>query len=262
MTNSNGTVLGLDLSLRKAGFCVIDPNTWVPGKSGNPNVIESGRLKTTNLDGIELIRLQKQQAQIRALIIKHNVKFICVEQYYFDDGESEMLYALHMFAHTVFMEFDLPVICLGNQVLKKVAWPERNATIQTIEKPQMIAAAKKSLGIVGASMVDDVADAYWAMHAGVYFYHWNITEKLKDADLGEYLYKVFAGKHTYTRGEKKGITEYTGVLYRENELYFNYKKIKERISNVYKSSEESCGKSTNNVSGGSRSNSRKISDRT
>lgn len=229
-SNHPPTVLGLDLSLRKAGFCVIDPSTWVPGKSGTPNMIDSGRLTTTVLDGFDTLRLMKQQKQVRALIEKYNVKLICVEQFYFDDGESELLFALHQFIRVVFFEAGVTVIALGNGVLKHLAWPVLNNTIQSVEKPQMMARAKEVLGIRGKGMVDDVADAFWAMYAAVHFYHWHVSKKLKDKDLGEYLLKVFAGKHTYTRGEKKGTTEYTGVIYRENELFFDYTKIKERLA--------------------------------
>jgi hypothetical protein len=34
----------------------------------------------------------------------------------------------------------------------------------------------------------------------------------------------FCGSHKFTRGEKKGITEYSGIIYKENSQFFDYRK--------------------------------------
>jgi hypothetical protein len=44
--------------------------------------------------------------------------------------------------------------------------------------------------------------------------------------------EFFAGKHTFTRGDKKGVTEYSGVIYHPNEAFFDYSKQLKKSSTI------------------------------
>jgi hypothetical protein len=57
---------------------------------------------------------------------------------------------------------------------------------------------------------------------------------LKDSDLTEAETHTFCGKHTFTRGIKKGITEYTGLIYKENDQFFDYSKQKRKTPEITK----------------------------
>ena len=112
-------ILGLDASIRKAGFCVVD--TDAPPFT----IVERGRLYTTVADGIPIQRLLKQQKQIRELLERHSIDFVSMEAPYFGDGESERLYALNQFLHAVFLDRGTFVIAFPPQQLKKLAIPEK-----------------------------------------------------------------------------------------------------------------------------------------
>jgi len=68
-------VLGLDLSVRKTGFCVLDTQ-----KPFN-HCVEMGRLTTTVNDGLDCQRLYKQAEQIRELIRKYGITCIMKENF-------------------------------------------------------------------------------------------------------------------------------------------------------------------------------------
>lgn len=217
-------VLGLDPSLRKAGYVVFDT-----GKSDSI-VEERGLLKTSSSDGILVQRLMKQSSQIERMIKKYGIKFIGMEAPYYDAHNTELLFALNQYLHRIFLENESFVVAFPPQMLKKLVFPDQAVSI--IGKPHMINKAKTMLNLQGRRLAEDVADAYWAGFFGKRFYKWHIEKTLQDTDLGEYELGVYGGKHTITRGPRKGVTDYKGIIFRENELFYDFKEIKRRTSNA------------------------------
>ena len=213
-------IIGLDPSIRKAGYCVIDtdapPFTFV----------ERGRLYTTVADGIPIQRFLKQQKQIRELIERHSVAFIAMEAPYFGDGESERLYALNQFLHSVFLDLGTFVIVFPPQQLKKLSIPDKN--VEDVHKAQMVADAKQKYGLLGKPLTDDEADALHAGRLGWLFYNWHFKKSIASEDLHPLVWKAFDGRKVYKKGIRKGIEIRTGLIYRENELFFDFKRVKER----------------------------------
>jgi Holliday junction resolvasome RuvABC endonuclease subunit len=213
-------ILGLDASIRKAGFCVVD--TDAPPFT----IVERGRLYTTVADGIPIQRLLKQQKQIRELLERHSIDFVSMEAPYFGDGESERLYALNQFLHAVFLDRGTFVIAFPPQQLKKLAIPEKYS--DEVHKAQMVAAAKQQYNLIGKPLTDDEADAMHAARLGWLFYNWHFKKTLSEKDMHPLIWKAFDGKKVYKRGVRKGIEIYTGLIYRENDLFFDFKRVKER----------------------------------
>lgn len=221
-------ILGLDPSLRKAGYVVFDID-----KPDNV-VEEKGLLKTSVTDGILVQRLIKQVSQIEGVLKKYDISFIGMEAPYFEGGSSEVLYALNQFIHRMYLERGVYVVYFPPQMLKKLVFPD--TSVSEIGKPHMIDRAKTALGLHGKVLAEDVADAYWAGIFGKKYYKWHIQKVLKDEDLGDYEAKCFKGSHVFSRGDRKGDTEYSGIVYRENELFYDFKEIKRRASNATKGS--------------------------
>jgi Holliday junction resolvasome RuvABC endonuclease subunit len=213
-------LLGLDPSLAKSGYVVLD--TEAP----DGEVVEKGKLKTSTSDGITVLRLIKQQNQLRELIQKYDIKFVGMEAPYYGGWTAEILFALNQFLHKLFLDLGTYVVAFPPQQLKKLVFPTGN--VKDIKKPQMIDKAKTALGLHGKVLAEDVADAYWAGIFGKKFYKRHVVEETTDKDLNKYEIEVFSGTHTYTRGAKKGITDYNGIIYQENSKFWNFKKIKRR----------------------------------
>jgi Holliday junction resolvasome RuvABC endonuclease subunit len=219
-------LLGLDPSLKKAGYVVFD--------SSKPDSVveEKGLLKTSSLDGILVQRLVKQAEQIGAMLKKYNISFVGMEAPFFNANSTEMLFALNQYLHKVFLDNDTFVVCFPPSMLKKLTYPDLSAAI--VGKPHMIHKAKDMLNLHGHRLAEDVADAYWAGFFGKRYYKWHFEKSLKEEDLGEYERHVFCGEHTFTKGKKKGVTDYSGIVYRENELFYDFKAIKRRTNNAAK----------------------------
>lgn len=217
-------ILGLDPSLKKSGFTVFDV-----AKPDNV-VEEKGLLKTSNTEGILVQRLVQQTEQVKEIILKYNIKFIGAEAPFYGAFSTELLFALNQFLHKLYLDLGLYIVYFPPQQLKKLVFPDQK--VDEIHKANMIDQAKTVLGLQGHKLAEDIADAYWAGYFGKKFYKRYIDKTIADEDLNSYELSVFSGKHTFTRGEKKGVTEYTGIIYRENELFYDFEKIKKEKNNA------------------------------
>jgi Holliday junction resolvasome RuvABC endonuclease subunit len=227
-------VMGLDPSLKKAGYVILDTD-----RQDDNTTVERGLLKTSPEDGILILRLLKQSAQVQEKIEKYNIKFVGMEAPFFDAFSTEQLFALNQFLHKIFLDKSMHIVCFPPQTLKKLVCPD--VSVRDTHKAQMIHQAKTALNLHGHVLAEDVADAYWAGHFGKRYYKWCVEKSLPEEELGEYEREVFCGKHTYTRGPKKGSTDYKGIVFRENELYFNFEEIKRRINDAKAASQKEDG---------------------
>lgn len=213
-------ILGLDPSIKKAGYCILDSS------APYDTLVSRGRLKTSGADGILVQKLILQADRIKGLILNNNIAMVSMEAPYFGGNESEHLFALNQFLHRVFIETGAYVLTFPPQQMKVLAVPDKKA--QDISKPQMIGEAKSRYHLQGKPLPDDEADALHAGHLGKLFYNWFFTKKLSDSELHPRILDAFAGKKTYTKGLRKGTSDYYGLIYRENELFFDFKAIVER----------------------------------
>lgn len=236
-------ILGLDPSLKKAGYCLLNTET------GYDTFVERGRLKTSGADGILVQVLILQAERIKKLIVDNNVAMVSMEAPYWGGNESEKLFALNQFIHRTFLETGAYVIVFPPQQLKALTVLGKKA--QDIHKPQMIAEVKSRLHLQGKILTDDEADALQAGHLGKLFYNWFFAKKIGDKDLHPRILEAFAGKHVFSKGPRKGTTEYTGLIYRENELFFDFKRIAERKEEYGRKEEASGGQ----IGSGEKSNS-------
>jgi Holliday junction resolvasome RuvABC endonuclease subunit len=233
-------IMGLDVSIKKTGYCILD--TEAPYSS----FIERGRLYTYKEEGIMIQRLLQQQDQIKKKIEEFSIGFISMEAPYFGGGESEYLYALNQFLHQVFLEKEVFLICFPPQQLKSIALPDKKVTAESVGKAHMILAAQKYYDLEGKVITDDEADALNVGRIGKFFYNWRNALTIKDSDLEPKMLTAFAEKKTLKSGPRKGFTEYTGLIYRENDLFFDFKKIKQRRAEcLQKELEDGRSKKTN-----------------
>lgn len=214
-------MLGLDASLKKSGYVVLNLN------GPDTEIAEKGLLRTDPSDGITIIRLLKQKRQVRDVLVRYGIKFIGMEAPFFMGNETEKLFALNQFLHALFLELGMYVVAFPPSMLKKLARPDISA--REITKSCMIDAAKTALNMHGKRLAEDVADAFWAGWYGRRFYRFFIEESLLEKDLGEYEKNAFCGKHKFVKGPKKGSIDYSGIIYRENELFFDFEMIKRRL---------------------------------
>lgn len=206
-------VIGFDPSLSNLGYVVLD----------NSKVVEKGRLQTGTEDGLKVERFVAQAESVSQLISKHNVTHIATEAPYWQSFNTEVLFALQQFLHFAYWMNRCRVVLFAPLQVKSYACPGLKAT--EVMKRDMVEAARADLGMAeNARLANDVADAYWIAKMGARW--WSFHEKIiTDEHLTERERELFLEKHTYTRGKKKGVTDYKGIAYRKNELYYLYDEI-------------------------------------
>ena len=210
-------IIGLDPSLTHFGWVIMDEN-----KSGKDIMSDFGTFVTNTDDGLRVQRLIMQRERIKNLLQERNIRFISMEAPYWGDFSTEILFALNQFIHEVFLNLQCFVMYTQPTALKKYALPKMKS--DEVTKHHMVHQAKTELDRHGKRLSEHVADAYFAAKLGLRFYQWYTLKSIKDENLSEWELNYFCDKHTFTRGEKKGLTEYNGLIYRENDQFFDYRK--------------------------------------
>jgi len=210
-------IAGFDPSLAHFGWVCFDEK--IPGLEA---ATQGGVFKTDPTDGLLVQRLLLQQERISLFLSSRNIKFVSMEAPVWGDYNSEMLFALNQFLHQTFMDLGIYVVQFPPTTLKKYAYPKMNP--KNVTKHYMTDKAKKELSRQGKRLSEHVADAYFAGKLGLKFYKWLFLHEFSDSDLSKHEQELFCGKHAFTRGLKKGTTEYNGVIYKENEKFWDYTK--------------------------------------
>ena len=208
---------GFDPSLTHFGWVILDEK-----KEGRESLLDYGVFKTVPSDGLLIQRIIRQRERVRKMLVGKGVSFVSMEAPYFSDFSTELLFALNQHIHEVFLDLGIFVIYIQPITLKKLSVPGINP--QDVTKNHMVHQAKTELGMQGKRLSEHVADAYFAGKVGRRFYQWHFLKQLKDIDLNENEQNLFCGKHTFVKGVKKDLTEYTGIIYRENDQFFDYSK--------------------------------------
>jgi hypothetical protein len=206
-----------DPSLTHFGWVVFDEN-----KVGKESVLETGVFKTDPSDGYLIQRLIMQRERVRILLASRGIRFVTMEAPILQEFSTEVLYAVHFFVHEVFLDLGVFLILIHSSTWKSIMFPGTNPN--DVTKHHSSHLAKMELDIHGKRFSEHIADAYHLGKIGHRFYHWHVLKDLHDDDLTPHEHDLFCGKHTFTKGPKKGLTEYTGIIYRENELFFDYSK--------------------------------------
>jgi Holliday junction resolvasome RuvABC endonuclease subunit len=219
------TIASFDPSLTHFGWALLDES--LQGKNA---LINTGTFKTDPSDGLLVQRLILQRERIRKFLVDNKITFVAMEAPYWQDFATELLFALNQFVHEVFLNLEIFVLYIQPTSLKKFACPHMNP--HEVTKHHMVHQAKTELEMHGRRFSEHVSDAYFAGKLGCIFYKWYITKEFQDENLPEYLKELFYGKHTFVRGAKKGVTEYNGIIYKENDQFYDYKKQIRKTSTI------------------------------
>jgi len=195
-------------------------------KVGKESVLEAGVFRTDTSDGTLVQRLIMQRERVRLLLQAKNIRFVTMEAPILQEWSTEILYALHYFLHEVFLELGVFLVLIHSSSWKSICFPGMDS--KEVSKAHSSHLAKTELGRQGKRFSEHVADAYHLGKIGHRFYQWYVMHLFKDADLTEAEQSLFCGKHVFIKGVKKGMTEYTGIIYRENEMFFDYSRYQTR----------------------------------
>lgn len=210
-------VLGADPSFTNFGWALHDTEGV-----GLSRCLERGRFRTP-AKAIFVDRHEEIQDGLKTLILRLGVQKIGLESPFFGGSYSEGMYALFVGVCGVLKSCKTDVVLFSPGQIKAEA---RNVIPRPpkwkMNKPDMVEAAKTDTGFKGRWKHDE-ADAYWAAVLAGRF--WKFFEGGLDMkDLKENERKLFAEIHTYVRGKNAGKTVEKGLLFREDDRFFQWSK--------------------------------------
>ena len=209
-------VLGLDPSLTNFGWGMHD--TEAIGRDRCP---QRGRFQTSSKT-LFVDRYVEQREALRALVQELRPDKVSLEFPVFNNLWSEGMYGLFLYTCEALKLEKQDVVFWSPGQIKGHAFDSLGRPKGwKMMKADMVDAAKADTG--GGTWNHNEAGAYLAGRLGARF--WLLQAgSLKERDLTARERKMFLDIHRYVRGAKAGKVQLKGVLYREDERFFNWSK--------------------------------------
>jgi hypothetical protein len=158
---------------------------------------------------------------LRKLVLRLGVVRIGVEYPVFDELYSEGMYGLFLFTCEALRSERRDVVFFSPGQIKAHARKVLGRPAKwKMMKPDMVEASKADTGGKGRWNHNE-ADAYWVAHTAARFWLY-FDGLLKDSDLTPPEKKQFSHIHTFKKGKRAGETVHRGILYREDERFFQW----------------------------------------
>jgi len=208
-------VLGLDPSLTNFGWAVHDTNGH-----GQSRCLARGRFQTS-AKTLFISRYINMRESLRALVQSAKPDKVGIEFPVFNDLWSEGMYGLFLYScEALHLEKQDVVFWSPLQVKAHARESLERPLKWKMMKPDMVEAAQQDTG-GGGRWNHNEADAYLVARLASRF--WLLqTGALDEADLTKVEQKYFLEIKEWLRGRKAGKVEHKGILYREDERFFQW----------------------------------------
>lgn len=208
--------MGLDPSLTGFGWAIHNTTAEVGKRSRCEN---RGRFQTSS-KMLFVDRYIEMRERLRVLIRETKPDAMGLEFPVFNNLWSEGMYGLFLFTcEALRLEKQDVVFWSPGQIKGHACDSLGRPPGWKMMKPDMIDAAKQDAG--GGRWNHNEADAYLVSRLAGRF--WSLREgTLLERNLTTRERKMFLAIHKYVRGKKAGRTERKGVMYREDERFFNW----------------------------------------
>lgn len=208
-------VLGLDPSLTNFGWAYHDTEA-----TGKARCIERGRFQTpANMEFVD--RYVFLRERLRQLLRRRPPDRVSLESSVFGELWSEGMYGLFLYTcEALKLERQDVVLWTPPQVKSHAREHLGRPAGWKMMKPDMVEAARTDTGGKGRWNHNE-ADAYLIAVLGARF--WNLWDgRLTEADLTDVEKRYFTEVKTYQRGKHAGKTVHKGVMYREDDRFFQW----------------------------------------
>jgi Holliday junction resolvasome RuvABC endonuclease subunit len=209
--------LGLDPSLTGFGWCVHNPNVV-----GERRVIALGVINTPASQVFVSRYGNLRAALVHLLDIFPEIQAVGVESPPFGEQFSEGLYALFVYVNEAIYVSRRNVVYFDPLTLKLLAKMDPNIRKGTMDKSDMIEAARADTGI--RRWNNNAADAYLIARSAARFWQFE-TKIISEEELTPSERHSFQRVHVFTRGEKAGRTVRSGLIFREDERFYRFSQV-------------------------------------
>lgn len=217
--------LGLDPSLTGFGWCI--HRSDVPGLA---RVVAKGHLSTAAKD-IFVTRYIALRGLLMQLLTDHpQIQAVGVESPPFGESYSEGLYGLFVYVCEAVYLHRKDVVFFDPQTVKRLVRMDGKIRRGTLDKRDMVEAARIDTGILKGRFNHNEADAYHVARFAARFWEF-VNGELTEEDLVPSEKNAFYKVHTFKRGAKAGQTIITGLAFRENARFFRFSQIPQEVPN-------------------------------
>jgi Holliday junction resolvasome RuvABC endonuclease subunit len=209
--------LGLDPSLTGFGWCV--HNSEVVGEG---RVLAKGVIHTTSKE-IFVSRYITLRSELIHLIERFPaIQAVGAESPPYGEQYSEGLYALFVYVNEALYLCRKNVVYFDPKTLKMLAKMDPSVRRGTMDKSDMIEAAKADTKIKRWN--NDEADAYLVARSAARFWEFE-TGLITAEDLTPSEAHSFHRVHTFVQGKKAGQTERHGLIFREDDRFYRFEQV-------------------------------------
>jgi hypothetical protein len=210
--------LGIDPSLRGFGWCVHNGSV-----SGEGRVVAKGTFSTPATRIFYWRYMFLREAVYKVLDEFPVIEAVGVESPPFGEGYSEGLFGLFLYVNEAIMCRLKDVVYFDPLRLKLLAKMDPQVRQGTMDKGDMIDAARQDTG--ESRWTHDEADAYivarsaarfWDLHAG----------RIAGSDLTPAEEQVFRSVHVFSKGKRAGTTRKQGILFKEGDRFYQFSALK------------------------------------
>lgn len=205
--------LGLDPSLTGFGWCIIDSSK--PASQGR--VVAKGVFKTPS-SRVFIWRYMYLRAAVGEVMDAYpEIENLGVESPPFGEQFSEGLYGLFLYVNEAIFIRRKDVVYFDPSTVKSMAKMDPSIRKGTMDKRDMIDAAKVDSGV--SRWNHNEADAYIVARSAARFWEF-IDGYLKEDELTPAEHHAFLHKHTFKKGRRAGRTVKRGLVFREEDRFF------------------------------------------
>lgn len=206
--------LGLDPSLSGFGWCVHNGGVAGPGR-----VIAKGYINTPTTRVLYWRFMYLRHVVLQLLALFPEIEAVGMESTTFGEQRSETLYGLFLYVNEALLLHRMDVVYFDPLRVKLLAKMDPSVRKGTMDKSDMVDAARQDTGISGwnhneadAYIIARSAARFWDLHAG----------RITMSELTPSEQHVFTLIHTYSRGEKAGRTQKKGILFKEGDRFYQF----------------------------------------
>jgi Holliday junction resolvasome RuvABC endonuclease subunit len=215
--------LGLDPSLTGFGWCIHRSDVSGPGR-----IVAKGH-HATDAKAIFVTRYIALRSLLLDLLEDHpEVQAVGIESPPFGESYSEGLYGLFVFVCEAVYHHRKDVVFFDPQTVKRLVRMDPSVRKGTMDKSDMVEAARVDSGILKGRFNHNEADAYHIARFAARFWEF-VDGVLVEDDLTPAEKNSFYKTRKFTRGAKAGKTIITGLSFKENDRFFRFSRIPQEV---------------------------------
>ena len=201
------------------------------GNSGGAAVDKSGRLIGVPVAHKDIF--VTRYIALRGLLLNlldtyPQIQAVGVESPPFGESFSEGLYGLFVYVCEAVYLHRKDVVFFDPQTVKRLVKMDPSIRRGSMDKRDMVEAARVDAGILKGKFDHNEADAYHVARFAARFWEF-VNGVLKEEDLVPSELSAFYKTHKFKQGAKAGKTIITGLAFRENARFFRFSKIPQEV---------------------------------